>query len=464
MEGFPPDTNRRNAFIQKMKTENISSTIIQTFLFYFDQLAAGNTCLIHDREIEPVSPGDILHMEKLAAYESAGVASSGQLVRIVLNGGLGTSMGLSGPKSLLKVKNGHSFLEIILAQTLPLKGSLCLMNSFSTHPETLSELQRIGSSVEPMTFLQHKFPKVLQSDLIPADCPEAPHLEWNPPGHGDIYIALHTSGVLKRLLNEGFRFALISNSDNLGASLDMSLLGFFAKEKRPFMMEVAQRLPSDAKGGHLARYRSGKLVLRESAQCPPEQMAAFQNIERYRYFNTNNIWINLLHLQELIDKEKIVKLPMIINPKPLDPRDENSPPVFQLETAMGAAISLFDGATAVCVPRTRFFPVKTCNDLLALRSDRFVLLEDGCLVQNSRAQTDIIQIELDPAYYRYIDDFNKRFFHGTPSLLECESLTVFGDVYFESDVTVKGSVTITNSRNTAAVIATGSVIEKDLFF
>ena len=464
MEGTLPETNPRHTVIRKMEAENISPTIIQTFLYYYDLLAAGNTCLIYDQEIEPVNPGDILQAEKLAAYEPAGLAASGQFVRIVLNGGLGTSMGLLGPKSLLKVKNGHSFLEIILAQTVSQKGPLCLMNSFSTHEETLSELRRIGSPVEPMTFLQHKFPKILQSDFYPAVCPESPHLEWNPPGHGDIYIALHTSGVLEQLLGRGIRFALISNSDNLGASLEMSLLGFFAEERRPFMMEVAQRLPSDAKGGHLARCRTGQLVLRESAQCPPEQMTAFQNIERYRYFNTNNIWINLLQLQELIDKEGMVKLPMIINPKALDPRDEESPPVFQLETAMGAAISLFDGATAVSVPRARFFPVKTCNDLLALRSDRFVLLKDGCLMQNPQVQTDTVQIELDPAYYKNIDDFNNRFSHGTPSLLECESLTVVGDVFFEPNVIVKGSVTITNSRNTAAVVPEGIVIEKDLRF
>ena len=193
-------------------------------------------------------------------------------------------------------------------------------------------------------------------------------------------------------------------------------------------------------------------------------MATFQNIEQYSYFNTNNIWINLEHLQALIDKEGIVKLPMIINPKPLDPRDENSSPVFQLETAMGAAISLFEGARAVCVPRERFFPVKTCNDLLVLRSDRFVLLKNGCLAPNPRAQTKTVQIDLDPTHYRNIDDFNKRFSNGIPSLLECESLRVVGDVIFEPNVAIKGSITIMNSRNTSAVIPEGMVIEKNLSF
>ena len=168
-------------------------------------------------KLNRLDPGDMLALEELGSFESAGIAASDKFVRIVLNGGLGTSMGLLGPKSRLKVKDGRSFLEIILAQTASQNSSLCLMNSFNTHQETLSELRRVGSSIEPMTFFQHKFPKILQSDLHPADCPEASHLEWNPPGHGDIYIALHTSGLLKRLLERGFRFALVSNSDNLSA-------------------------------------------------------------------------------------------------------------------------------------------------------------------------------------------------------------------------------------------------------
>ena len=270
---------------------------------------------------------------------------------------------------------------------------------------------------------------------------------------------------MKRLLDRGVRYAFISNSDNLGATLDMSLLGFFSEKNIPFMMEVAQRQLSDAKGGHLARYRSeGRLVLRESAQCPSEEKNVHQDIGYYRYFNTNNIWINLLHLQEVIDRDGIVKLPMILNPKALDPRDENSPSVFQVETAMGAAISLFDGAVAVHVPRTRFFPVKTCSDLLVLRSDRFILEEDRRLLPNPHTQTDMVSIDLDPAWFRNIDDFDKRFRHGVPSLLGCESLTVVGDVYFEGNVTIIGEVTITNTRESPAVVPGGSVLDRDVSF
>ena len=120
---------------------------------------------------------------------------------------------------------------------------------------------------------------------------------------------------------------------------------------------------------------------------------------------------------------------------------------------MGAAVSLFDGAAAVCVPRDRFFPVKKCNDLLAVRSDRFVFSDKGKLVLNTDNRTDDIKIDLDSDYYKLIDDFNERFPDGAPSLLACESLQVKGDVRFEGDVVLKGRVRIENAGASQAAVA-----------
>ncbi|MBW2367128.1 MAG: UTP--glucose-1-phosphate uridylyltransferase, partial [Deltaproteobacteria bacterium] len=416
------------------------------------------------RDISPVTDQEMVFAENVTRYAEIGSASLPKSVRIVLNGGLGTSMGLLGPKSLLEVKNGYSFLEIILAQAAIDRIELCFMNSFNTHQETSAQLFRLQVSPQPRTFLQHKFPKIVQKTMLPAQCPDAGHLEWNPPGHGDVYISLHASGLLKTLLDQGFRYAFISNSDNLGASMDMAILGYFAQNDYPFLMEVAQRTPSDAKGGHLARHRSGRLLLRESAQCPESENSAFQDIDRYRYFNTNNIWVNLSTLRDLIQKEHILRLPMILNPKPLNPRDESTTPVFQIETAMGAAISLFEGASALCVPRNRFFPVKTCNDLLILRSDRFRLGKDKRLTVGPNIDTQKIRVRLDSKFYKKIDQLDHRFPHGPPSLTACESLTVKGDVHFEAEVTIQGQVTITNSKTESVVIPKGSVISENLTF
>jgi len=155
---------------------------------------------------------------------------------------------------------------------------------------------------------------------------------------------------------------------------------------------------------------------------------------------------------------------MIRNPKTLDPRDENSPKVFQIETAMGAAISLFEGAAVIKVPASRFLPVKKCNDLLAIRSDRFVFSADYNLIANPNSGTKTIQIDIDPKYYGKIDLFDERFSRGIPSLTNCESLTIKGDVRFESNVVIRGKIVITNKGKTQAIIKEGTVVEKNLIF
>jgi UTP--glucose-1-phosphate uridylyltransferase len=218
------------------------------------------------------------------------------------------------------------------------------------------------------------------------------------------------------------------------------------------------------KGGHLARNSDGRLVLREIAQCPEEDLAAFQDITKFRYFNVNSLWIDLQALKSLVRTTPVIHLPLILNPKTLDPRDADSPPVFQVETAMGAAISLFDGATAVKVPPTRFQPVKKCADLLALRSDRFIYQADGSLVPTPATRLKHIQVNLDPAFYTKIDDFEKRFSYGVPSLIDCEALTIRGDVSFERDVVIKGNVCIHNTGPEPAVISAGTVIDNNLSF
>jgi UTP--glucose-1-phosphate uridylyltransferase len=330
----------------------------------------------------------------------------------------------------------------------------------------MAALKKLEPPKFPINFLQHKFPKILRKDCSPASWPKNSMLEWNPPGHGDVYTALLTSGMLDSLLADGIIYAFISNSDNLGARLDESLLGYFAHHRFPFMMEVAQKTPADMKGGHLARHKNGRFILREAAQCPENEQDMFQDIQRYQYFNTNNIWINLKSLKTLFDQQKIIHLPLILNPKTLDPRDKNSPPVYQIESAMGAAISLFEGATAINVPRTRFYPVKTSNDLLTVRSDCFVYNIDESLRINplrlKRNSPGVTEVALDPKYYGKIDDLEKRFKKGIPSLVDCDALTIEGDVLFEKDVKIKGAVTIKNNQSTQAVIREGTVIDQDL--
>jgi len=451
-----------------MKKEGIQSIVIDTFAYYYEKVAAGEKGFIFDRDIKPVNPDEIEDASNASEYADAGEKALKHVVMIILNGGLGTTMGMTKAKSLIRAKDDKTFLEIILDQAEKFNIELCLMNSFSTHQDTISALSMIKPSRFPRLFLQHKFPKILCHDLSPANWPRDRRLEWNPPGHGDLYTALLTSGTLQQLLDEGIRYAFIANSDNLVATIDKSLLGFFSEKGFPFMMEVSERMPVDFKGGHMARHKNGHLILREAAQCPKREIEKCRNISKYRYFNTNNIWIDLRSLKNLIDKHGTVKLPMILNPKNLDPRDEFSPPVYQIETAMGSAISIIEEATAIRVPRSRFFPVKTCNELLAVRSDCFLCSDDKQLIVNpERGQDDNclnINIDLDHRYYRKIDMFNKRFANGIPSLIDCKSLKIIGDVFFEGNVKIKGNIVITNRSGSQGVIKEGMIIERDLEF
>merc|ERR1712127_841238 len=220
---------------------------------------------------------------------------------------------------------------------------------------------------DDLEFVQNKAPKVTEEGLEAANWSADKGHEWCPPGHGDLYPAMLGSGTLDKLLAKGFKYMFVSNSDNLGATMDLKLLTHFVSTKAPFMMEVATRTDADKKGGPLAKdSKTGGLLLRESAQCPEEDEKAFQDVSKYKFFNTNNLWVDLVALKAIFEKNGgSIPLPVMKNSKTVDPRDKKSTPVLQLETAMGAAIGCFEGAAAIVIPRERFAPVKTTSDLLA---------------------------------------------------------------------------------------------------
>ncbi len=448
----------RALFVNKMRNDGVKRPIIDLFSMYYHEIRKGTDGFLREEALKPVADHHLVRYEDLDRFEAFGRSILPQVVRIVLNGGLGTSMGLKGPKSLLTVKSGQTFMDIILNDIHRTHATLCLMNSHHTHAETCRYMASLELEQPPLMFFQHQFPKILRDTLMPANWPEDKGMEWNPAGHGDIYNSLYLSGMLDKLLNQGVRYAFISNSDNLGAVLDSALLGYFARTKLSFLMEVARRMPSDAKGGHLAIDGQNKLLLRESAQCPPEDRDAFQNIHRHRFFNTNNLWVNLVHLKNLIKRDGLICLPMMLNPKHLDPRNETSPQVYQVETAMGTAISLFEKAEAVQVPRHRFLPVKTTNDLLVMRSDRFTLSSEKGLTLSPGLEDKAIQVNLDGRYYKNLNMFEERFDRGIPDLSACDTLSVHGNVFFENDVTICGNVTISSTGPDMHVIPRGAVI------
>lgn len=459
-------SDRFAPFAEKMRADGLSESAVRAFEGNFRALERNETGLIPESDLAPVS--DLPSATVLPVPAPAALTPLlRRTVVIKLNGGLGTGMGLAKAKSLLIVRDGLGFLDLIARQILHLRQStgggsvprFLLMNSFSTSADTralLASYPELGAPAD-LEFLQNRVPKILTDSLTPLASPENPDLEWCPPGHGDLYACLAGSGWLDKLLAEGITYAFVSNSDNLGATLDPALLAWFAGSGAPFLMEVTRRTAADKKGGHLAlRPRDGRLILRESAQCPDADADAFQDIGRHRFFNTNNLWIRLDHLKETLTQHGgLIPLPMIRNTKTADPRDKNSPAVYQLETAMGAAIESFPGAAAIEVSRARFAPVKTTSDLLIIRSDACRLTPDFRLELHPDRQGVPPEVNLDNTHYKLVDGLDILLAKAVPGLLHCRKLTVKGLVQFDPGVTLTGDVTFSHDGPRPAPIRPG---------
>jgi len=446
----------------KMVDAGVDEVAIETFAHYYRLLEHGETGMIPESSIDPL---EMESLDDVEVSDDDAAEAIRQTAVIKLNGGLGTSMGMDRAKSLLCVRRGLSFLDIIARQVLHLRGEydaplpLIFMNSFRTSADTMAALARYDAlPVEglPLEFLQNKEPKLLEKDLSPVSYPKDPDLEWCPPGHGDLYTALRGTGLLSRLIDAGYRYVFVSNSDNLGAVPDARVAGWFATSGAPFAIEAVRRTPSDRKGGHFARRKQdGRIVLRESAQTLPEDQEALADLSRHKYCSTNNLWFDLVAMQELLDSRGgILGLPMIKNVKNVDPADPSTPKVIQVETAMGAAIEVFEGARTIEVGRDRFVPVKTTNDLLVLRSDVYDLRKDFVLDQ---AVDEVPYVDLDDDFYKHVTEFDKRFPDGAPSMKEASALRVEGDWTFGRGVKVVGDVAL--EATAAQRVAPGTVIE-----
>ncbi len=445
---------------RRMLADGTHEIAVRTFLRHYHELINGDCWHLPDARIQPVD--DLPEVTGRRDLLEGGRRALHRLACIKLSGGLGTSMGLKSPKVLLPLRDNLTFLDISVRQILSFRQRyhaglpLMFMTSYITDGEIAAALRRYpelssGQPGLPLTFRQNRVPRILADDHTPLSDAGDPR-GWCPPGHGDFYTVIFTSGILNRLLEGGRRYAFISNGDNLGATVNLHILGYLAAHRIPFLMEATERTPADRKGGHLALSNDGRLLLRESAQCPPDERESFQNIRRFRYFNTNNIWIDLEQLADVLREcDGVLDLPLMINTKPLDPHQPDSPRIHQLETALGAAVALFPEARAVRVGRERFAPVKTTNDLLAVRSDAYRLDADfNFNLDPSRDAPPIVT--LDPAFFALLKDFDRRFPAGPPSLLHCRKLRLEGDFLFGSDVVLAGEIALRNRSRHQIII------------
>lgn len=393
-----------------------------------------------------------------------------KLVVLKLNGGLGTTMGCTGPKSAIEVRDELTFLDLVVTEIKELNTRynvdvpLVLMNSFNTEKATREIVARYPQEhIRILSFNQSRHPRFYKDSFLPvADRYDSPISCWYPPGHGDIYQSFVHSKLCRKLRKQGKEIIFISNIDNLGATVDFKILASLLKETEPpeFIMELTPKTRSDIKGGTLVTY-NGVPRLLELAQVPPEHLNEFKSVKKFKVFNTNNLWARLDAIERVVTEafsdapDTLNTVDLIINHKKLDGK-----PVVQLETAAGSAIKCFKRAHGIEVPRSRFLPVKNTADLFILQSNLYKL--DGARLRaNPNRPFDTLPvIKLDDKF-SYVDDFLSRF-PSIPDILELDHLTVSGDVFFGKGVVLRGTVIVVAPVGSRIDIPDGAILENKI--
>uniref|UniRef100_A0A182LZ51 UTP--glucose-1-phosphate uridylyltransferase n=1 Tax=Anopheles culicifacies TaxID=139723 RepID=A0A182LZ51_9DIPT len=394
-----------------------------------------------------------------------------KLVVVKLNGGLGTSMGCHGPKSVIPVRNDLTFLDLTVQQIEHLnkkydaKVPLVLMNSFNTDVDTEKVIRKYkGFQVQIYTFNQSCYPRISRDSLLPIakDFDIENDIEaWYPPGHGDFYQSFQNSGLLRKFIEEGREYCFLSNIDNLGATVDIKILNRLIGDDRQgdkpieFVMEVTDKTRADVKGGTLINYEN-KLRLLEIAQVPKEHVDDFKSVKTFKFFNTNNIWARLESIERVLNA-KTMNMEIIVNNKTLD----NGIRVIQLETAVGAAMKCFDDGIGINVPRSRFLPVKKTSDLLLVMSNLYSLKYGSLVMSPQRMFPTTPLVKLGDNHFSKVKEFLSRF-ANIPDLIELDHLTVSGDVTFGRGVSLRGTVIIIANHGDRIDIPAGAILENKI--
>ncbi|KAI5185769.1 UTP--glucose-1-phosphate uridylyltransferase [Nematocida homosporus] len=382
-----------------------------------------------------------------------------KLAVLKLNGGLGTSMGCTGPKSAIEVKDHLNFIDLSVRQIEHLNSAygtevpIILMNSFNTSKQTAKLISKYKNV---WTFEQSAFPRIYSDTLLPvlsdSTNPASAQEGWYPPGHGDLFSSLQDSGMLDKLLAEGKEYLFVSNIDNLRSVVDLAILNYITSEKIDFLMEVTEKTRADIKGGTLVDY-NGELRLLEIAQVPEYHKTDFTSIRKFKIFNTNSLWISLKAIKEVLESTTL-ELEVIENKKKLSTGEE----IIQLETAVGASIRYFSNSKGMVVPRDRFLPVKTCSDLFLLQSSLFQLKHGSLSVSGKRTTDTIPIIRLVGKHFKSVSEFRKRV-AGPIVIDDLDHLTISGDVKLGRNVVLKGTVIIIAAEGQAISIPDGTVLD-----
>jgi len=455
------ELNRMVNAVQDPAKKQIFDAEMQSFFLLFNRYltekAKGEK--IDWEKIQPPAPSHVLKYETLPHVDKNIL---NKLAVLKLNGGLGTTMGCVGPKSVIEVREGMTFLDLSVRQIEHLNSEynvnvpFILMNSFNTDDDTARIIQKYQNhNINILTFNQSRYPRVNRESLLPLPRDAtSDKSQWYPPGHGDVFDALHNSGLLDKLIAAGKEYIFVSNVDNLGAVVDLNIFQTMIDTQAEYLMEVTDKTKADVKGGTIIDYQ-GQVRLLEVAQVPKEHIDEFKSIKRFSIFNTNNIWMNLKAVKRVVENDEL-SLEIIVNNKKTD----NGEAVIQLETAIGAAIKHFRNAVGMNVPRSRFLPVKSCSDLLLIKSGLYNLSHGVLTMDPSRQVQGTPVIKLG-RHFTKVTAFESRF-RSIPDISDLDHLTIEGAVVIGKRVKLSGTVIIVATEGNSIEIPDGSILENKL--
>ncbi|KAJ7961808.1 UTP--glucose-1-phosphate uridylyltransferase [Quillaja saponaria] len=327
-----------------------------------------------------------------------------KLVVLKFNGSLGTQIGLTGPRSAVDICKGLTFLDLIVSQIESLnskygcKVPLFLLNSVETHDDTLKVLEKYSNSSVDMHCLK-------QSQHLQLKSSGQHNREDLCPDHGAAFLSLISGGTLDILLSQGKEYVLVIGSENVATIIDPKMLNHLMQDGIEYCMEVT----------------------------PPR--SSFDSV----------VYSHPRSFQLMEIAQNSVK------------HERDNDQVLLQETAVGSAIRFFDDAIGIIVPQSRFLPMNATSDLLLLQSDLYSSKE-GILTRNpSRINPVDPMINLGSEFEK-TSDFLSRF-RSIPSIIELDSLTVRGDVWFGENITLKGRVSIAAKPGMKLEIPDGVVIE-----
>jgi len=421
---------------QQNQSRAALSTFLAAYRYWVTQRDAFPSLL---QDSSPLSSQQFLSVKPAA--QGTTLRELASLVVVKLNGGLGTSMGCSGPKSLVCIAPNTRFIDWIIEQKEYADAQAGCCVPFYTMNSAATAAAMKQAAVSLPSFLQWQFPRVDCNTGGVVMRNEVPSVA--PAGHGNVYQAMYDAGLLYQWHNQGKTYLFISNSDNCGAVVDADILHAVSAGAYDAVMEVTSRTPLDKKGGIVVEKNQAPYLI-ERSQCTPDQYALTEDIAQFSVFNTNSMWVRIAAIIQAIEAGTF-QLPVLLNKKTVAGQS-----CVQFESAMGSALPLFQRTACVQVGRERFFPVKTTSDLLLLRSD-LVTKETTGRLRYTRPVTQLPIITLSDTYWN-VAAFNEAF-EQVPSLKHVTQLTLRGPFIFKAGVVLKGDCLLENSGVKPVVLA-----------